>query len=132
MASASQARVPNGALCCYQRPSDKGIPMLSKLTRYAHWLDLWLRRHLGRPYETILAIGLGLSIVASATTLGQVIGHGGAAVQGGVIKTVGIGVFEVALLINQLAQLDERRARRRRRRMRTGEKGRVAAAGAER
>jgi hypothetical protein len=106
--------------------------MLTTLTRYAHWLDLWLHRHIGRPYESILAIGLGLSIVASITTLGQILGHGGAILQGGVLKTVGIAVFQTALLINQLAQLDEHRARRRRRRMRDEEKGRVAATGAER
>jgi hypothetical protein len=106
--------------------------MLNRLTRYAHWLDLWLHRHLGRPYEAILAAGLGLSIAASATTLSHIIEAGGAALQGGVIKTLGITVFQVALLINQLAQLDEHRARRRRRRMREREKGRVAAAGAER
>lgn len=106
--------------------------MLSRLTRYAHWLDLWLHKHIGRPYEFILSIGLGLSIVASATTLGQIVATGGGALQGDLVKTIGIVIFQVALLINQLAQLDERRARRRRRRMRAHEKGRVAAAGAER
>jgi hypothetical protein len=106
--------------------------MLNRLTRYAHLLDLWLHRHLGRPYEAVLAIGLGLSIVASATTLSHFIAAGGAGLQGGVAKTLGIAVFQAALLINQLAQLDEHRARRRRRRMREREKGRVAAAGAER
>jgi hypothetical protein len=106
--------------------------MLTRLTRYAHWLDLWLHRHFGRPYESLLAIGLGLSIVASVNTLGQIIGHGGAVLQGDVFKTVGIAIFQTALLINQLAQLDEHRARRRRRRMRAKEKGRVAATDAER
>lgn len=106
--------------------------MLSRLTRYAHWLDLWLHRHIGRLYEFILSIGLGLSIVASATTLVHIVSAGGAALQRDVIETVGVVVFQVALLINQLAQLDEHRARRRRRRMRARDKGRVAAAGAER
>src|SRR5277367_2036514 len=103
--------------------------MLSKLTRYAHWLDLWLRKHLGRPYETILAIGLVLSIGASVTNLSQIVGAGGAGMKGDIAKTAGIVIFQAALLINQLAQLDEHRARRRRRRMRAREKGRVAAAG---
>jgi hypothetical protein len=110
----------------------QGISMLNTVTRYAHWLDLWLHRHIGRPYESILAIGLGLSIVASATMLGHIVSIGGAALQGDLIKTVGVVIFQAALLINQLAQLDEHRARRRRRRMRAREKGRVAAAGAER
>ena len=106
--------------------------MLNTLTRYAHWLDLWLHKHIGRPYESILAIGLGASIVASVTTLGHIVSTGGAALQRDLIETVGVAIFQVALLINQLAQLDEHRARRRRRRMRAREKGRVAAAGAER
>jgi hypothetical protein len=106
--------------------------MLTALTRYAHWLDLWLHRHFGRPYESLLSIGLLLSISASISSLGQIIGYGGADLQGDVVKTVGVVIFQAALLINQLAQLDEHRARRRRRRMRDQEKGRVAAAGAER
>ena len=106
--------------------------MLSTLTRWARWLDLWLHRHLGRPYETILVAGLGLSIVASVTTLSQIIETGGANLKGDVLKTIGVVIFQAALLINQLAQLDEHRVRRRRRRMRAQEKGRVAAEGAER
>lgn len=106
--------------------------MLNLLTRYAHWLDLWLHKHIGRPYEGILSVGLGLSIVASVTSLSQIIATGGASLQGDLVKTIAIVVFQVALLINQLAQLDEHRARRRRRRMRAREKGRVAAEGADR
>jgi hypothetical protein len=106
--------------------------MLTTLLRSAHWLDLWLRRHAGRPYTTILAIGLVLSIGASATSLGQTIGVGGAGMKGDVTKTVAVVILQAALLINQLAQLDEGRARRRRRRMLTREKARVAAAGPER
>jgi hypothetical protein len=83
-------------------------------------------------YEGILSIGLGLSIVASVTSLSHIIATGGASLQGDLVKTAGTVVFQAALLINQLAQLDEHRARRRRRRMRAREKGRVAAAGAER
>jgi hypothetical protein len=106
--------------------------MLTNLTRYARWLDLWLRRRLGRPYETILAIGLGLSIAASVNNLSQIIGAGGVGMKGDIAKIVGIVIFQAALLINQLAQLDEHRARRRRRQMRARGKGRVAAAGPER
>ena len=106
--------------------------MLTILTRYAHWIDLWLRKHIGRPYESILAVGLALSIAASVTTLSQTISTGGASMKGDVVKIVGVVIFQAALLINQLAQLDVARARRRRRRMRAREKGRVAAAGAER
>jgi len=132
MARRPQARVPNSVSGCYQFARGQGNGMLTTLTRYAHWLDLWLHKHFGRPYESMLAIGLGVSIVASVNTLGQIIGHGGAVLQGDVFKTVGIAIFQTALLINQLAQLDEHRARRRRRRMRAKEKGRVAATGAER
>jgi hypothetical protein len=106
--------------------------MLTRLTHYAHWLDLWLRRHLGRPYETILAIGLVLSIGASVNSLGHIVGGSGVGATGDVAKIVGVVIFQAALLINQLAQLDQHRARRRRRRLRVQEKGRVAAAGPER
>lgn len=102
--------------------------MLNLLTRHARWLDLWLHKHFGRPYEAILATGLGLGIIASATTLTHLIGAGGA--QSDVAKTIGVGVFQAALLVNQLAQLDQHRARRRRRRARA--KARVAAAVPER
>src|SRR5713226_5359910 len=104
----------NAAANC--APKRWGTPMLTILTRYAHWLDLWLHKHIGRPYEGILSIGLGLSIVASVTSLSHIIAAGGAPLQGDLVKTGGIVVFQVALLINQLAQLDEHRARRRRRR----------------
>jgi|SRR5580698_3511105 hypothetical protein len=106
--------------------------MLTRLTRYAHWLDLWLRRHLGRPYETILAVGLVLSIIASVTELGATIKAGEAGLQIDIVKTGAVVVFQAALLINQLAQLDQHRTRRRRQRMRERDKGRVAGAGAER
>jgi len=109
-----------------------GRLMLNYLTRYAHWLDLWLHRHIGRLYEGILSTGLGLAIVASVTSLSHIISTGGAGLQGDVVKTIAVVVFQVALLINQLAQLDEHRAHRRRRRMRAREKGRVAANGADR
>ena len=79
-----------------------------------------------------LAIGLVLSIGASATSLEQIFSVGGAGMKADVAKTVGVVIFQAALLINQLAQLDVARARRRRRRIRAREKGRVAAAGAER
>jgi len=106
--------------------------MLTFVTRRAHWLDLWLRRRLGRPYVTILAIGIGLSIVASLSTLGGVIAAGAKGAPTDILKTAAIVVFQSGLLINQLAQLDEHRERRRRRRMRAQGKARVAGAGAER
>jgi hypothetical protein len=106
--------------------------MLRFATRYAHWLDVWLRRRFGRPYTTILAIGIVLSISASIDSLAGVIATGAKALQGDILKTAGVVVFQIALLINQLAQLDEHRQRRRRQRMRERDKGRVAGAGAER
>src|SRR5271154_630548 len=90
MVPASQARVPNGVIRCYRLQGARGVPMLTRLTRHAHWLDLWLRKHLGRPYETILAIGLVLSIGASVTNLSQIIGAGGVAMKGDIAQIAGI------------------------------------------
>ena len=81
------------------------------MTRWAHWLDLWLHKHFGRPYEAILAAGLVLSIVASVKMLAGIVSAGGANLQGDLVKTGGVVIFQAALLINQLAQLDEHRAR---------------------
>ena len=106
--------------------------MLRFVTRQAHWLDLWLRRRLGRLYGAILATGLGLSITATLGALGKVIAAGEKGLESDILKTAAIVLFQTALLINQLAQLDEHREWRRRRRMRAQGKARVAGAGAER
>lgn len=106
--------------------------MLRFVTRRAHWLDVWLRRKLGRPYVALLAIGLGLGITETLRELGKVIVEGEKGLESNILKTVALVVFQSALLINQLAQLDQHRERRRRRRMRAQGKARVAGAGAER
>ena len=106
--------------------------MLTYVTRQAHWLDVWLRRKLGRPYVALLAIGLGLGISETLRELGKVIADGEKGLESNILKTVALVVFQSALLINQLAQLDQHRERRRRRRMRAQGKARVAGAGAER
>ena len=102
--------------------------MLSYVTRRAHWLDLWLHRRLGRPYNALLIFALGLSMSATIRTLVGVVAAGERGFAADAIKTTAIVLFQLALLINQLAQLDEHRARRRRLRLRARDKGRVAAA----
>jgi len=106
--------------------------MLSLLLRRAHWLDLWLHRRLGRPYNAILVFALGLSITATINALAAAIEAGEKNFAATAVRTAATVVFQLALLINQLAQLDEHRARRRRQRQRRREKGRVAAAPADR
>jgi hypothetical protein len=92
--------------------------MLALITRRARWLDLWLRKHLGSPYLTLLASGLGISIVASLTALAQALTAAKAGFEADSLRIAVIVVFQAGLLINQLAQLDEIRQRRRRRRQR--------------
>jgi hypothetical protein len=106
--------------------------MLSLLLRRAHWLDLWLHRRLGRPYNALLVFALGLSITATINTLAAAVEAGEKNFAATALCTVVTVGFQAALLINQLAQLDEHRARRRRQRFRERGKGRVAAAHADR
>jgi hypothetical protein len=106
--------------------------MLSLILRQAHWLDLWLHRRLGRPYNAVLVFALGLSITATVNALAGAIAAGEKDFAATAVRTVAIVAFQAALLVNQLAQLDEHRARRRRERLRRREKGRVAAAHADR
>jgi hypothetical protein len=78
--------------------------MLNRLALRAHELDEWLHENVGRAYVAILGWGLVLSIFASVASLGR------ALTSFGFITLV----FQAALLVNQLAQWHELRARRRR------------------
>jgi hypothetical protein len=85
--------------------------MFSAAIRWADWLDTWLKANVGWPYNTLLGIALGTGIVAAVNQ----IQHELASPKNLALLGVTL-VFQVALLINQLAQLhnfrEERRARR--------------------
>ncbi|HEY5071457.1 MAG TPA: hypothetical protein VII63_05435 [Caulobacteraceae bacterium] len=85
--------------------------MIGLITRGADRLDAWLHLHLGRTYTVILGAGLVFGIIASLRGLGQAMGSGTS-----VVRIVATVVFQLALLVNQLAQFhhyrQERRARR--------------------
>jgi hypothetical protein len=68
----------------------------------AHWLDDWLKAHLGRLYNLVLGAGLGLGISAAVNSLQKEIGEGV-----GAWKLAGLIAFQLVLLLNQLAQLRE-------------------------
>jgi hypothetical protein len=81
------------------------------VTSLAYWLDRQLRDRIGLPYRGLLSIGLMIGMSSSVNTLTHAFSTTNLLV---VAATV---VFQVALLINQLAQIyeyrQERRARRR-------------------
>ena len=85
--------------------------MLGFVLDGAHWLDAWLKEHLGRIYNAILGLGLGLGISAAINTFAKELGQGADA-----WKLGGLIAFQAVLLLNQLAQLrdfrQEARARR--------------------
>ncbi len=85
--------------------------MLGIILDGAHGLDAWLKDHLGRIYNTVLGIGLGLGISAAVNDLTKELGQGV-----GAWKLAGLIAFQALLLLNQLAQLREMREQRRRRR----------------
>ena len=97
--------------------------MIRELTRLAHRLDAWLREHLGRPYTVILAIGLVYGIIASMKALIHE-----AESRFDVFKLVTAVVFQLALLINQLAQFHEYRQEREARKARRTRRSSAAAA----
>ena len=77
----------------------------------AHWLDAWLKAHLGRLYNAALGVGLGLGISAAVAGVAKEIGSGVSE-----LKIAGLVAFQLVLLVNQLAQLREFRDERRKRR----------------
>ena len=74
--------------------------MLGFVLDGAHWLDAWLKQHLGRVYNVVLGLGLGLGISAAVNALTKEIGQGAS-----VWKLAALIVFQALLLLNQLAQL---------------------------
>ncbi len=85
--------------------------MISTLGAAAHWLDAWLREHLGRAYAATLGVGLVIGIIASLDGLGKAIGSGV-----DVLRIAGMVLFQLVLLTNQLAQFHDFRQERRQRR----------------
>ena len=69
-------------------------------------LDAWLREHLGRPYNTILGIGLVLGILDSLHSLGDSVGSLN------LFKVAFTVAFQGALLVNQIGQFHEFRLER--------------------
>jgi hypothetical protein len=90
----------------------------------SHWLDAWLKAHLGRLYNLVLGAGLGLGISAAINLLQKELGQGVAA-----WKIAGLIGFQALLLLNQLAQLREFRegARARRAARRAARRGEPSA-----
>jgi hypothetical protein len=78
--------------------------MLGYVLDGAHWLDAWLKRHLGRVYNLVLGLGLGLGITAAVNTLTKELGQGA-----NVWKLAALIGFQALLLLNQLAQLRDYR-----------------------
>lgn len=76
----------------------------------SHRLDAWLREHLGRPYLALLGVGLVFGIIATVGELDHEIRSGSS-----VLKLGFLAAFQVALLINQLAQFHDYRQERRQR-----------------
>ena len=94
--------------------------MLGYVLDGAHWLDAWLKAHLGRLYNLVLGAGLGLGISAAVNELQKELAQGGRA-----WKIAGLIGFQALLLLNQLAQLREfrRTVRERRAARRAAERG---------
>ncbi len=88
--------------------ADEGRPQ--GVTGLAWRIDQFLREHLGRPYRLILAAGLMVGLSESVSTVQKAIGSPTNLI--GAAVTV---VFQVALLINQLAQLNDWRHEQRQR-----------------
>jgi hypothetical protein len=84
---------------------------IAGVTSLAYWLDRWLRDQFGVPYRALLAVGLMIGLSSSVTALTHAFSTTN------ILVSIATAVFEVALLINQLAQIyefrQERRARRR-------------------
>ncbi len=85
--------------------------MLNTISTAAYELDKWLKMRVGQLYTQILGAGLVLGIIASAHNLTQAF-----ASTTDIAGSLASGAFQVALLINQLAQLHEYRSARRERR----------------
>jgi hypothetical protein len=93
--------------------ADDGVKIGGPIS-LAYWVDRRLRDQFGLPYRGLLSVGLMIGISSSVNTLARAFSTTNA------LASIATVVFEVALLINQLAQIhefrQERRARRRARR----------------
>ena len=85
--------------------------MIARLVLKAHQLDAWLHEHVGRLYTAILAWGLVLTIIETFRAIGRDLESD----SGNVLTLLFAVAFQLALLINQLAQWHDLRERRRRR-----------------
>jgi hypothetical protein len=83
---------------------------IAGVTSLAYWLDRRLRDRIGAPYRALLSVGLMIGLSSSVEALT----HAFSATN--ILRAVATAVFEVALLINQLAQIYEFRQERRARR----------------
>ena len=83
---------------------------LRLLTYWAWRLDRLLNRRIGAAYRVVLSIGLAASIAASWKSLADSF-HSAT----NVLVIIATVVFQAALLINQLAQVHQRRRARLRR-----------------
>ncbi len=70
-------------------------------------MDTWLQEHLGRPYNLVLGIGLIIEIVRRLSELPH---HVESATH--VVGVVLVVMFEMGLLIHQIAALDHHFGRR--------------------
>lgn len=84
--------------------------MIGGLMRGAHALDAWLKEHVGRPYTLILSVGLVLLMVQSVQELVKTVSEAGKTLTGDVVGFAFTVVFQLALLINVMAQWHEHRA----------------------
>jgi hypothetical protein len=78
--------------------------MIRTLGVWAHWLDRWLKTHVGRPYTIVLVIGLVGSITASIKAITTEF-----ASTGNIAVAAGTIAMDIILLVNQLAQFHEYR-----------------------
>jgi hypothetical protein len=92
-----------------------GTSMLGTVLRWADWLDDWLKARLGRPYNTALGIALGLGIAASVKSIDLAF-HAKLVSWDTLAILAATVLFQLVLLINQLAQLHDFREETRQRR----------------
>jgi hypothetical protein len=83
------------------------------VTGLAWRIDLFLKERLGWPYRLLLSIGLMVGLSESAGTLTKAIGS-----PTDLALTIVTVIFQAALLINQLAQVNQWRHEQRLRRAR--------------
>jgi len=93
--------------------------MIHAVTHAALRLDLWLQKRLGRPYNTLLAVGLTIEVVRRLLELPAHISHAPR-----LAWTVALIAMNLALLIHQVGELSHH-LRRRSRRDADGRRGRV-------